>query len=185
MRQRISLIPSISLALLLGITFAFSQPQDPAPENPIRVWVQPQLGFTAPGPGAGMAINAAYRHIAIGARAQASKEFCLFCTVESRVSQSLLVGAFHHLGMGKSVLIRSGINRFYGTKRGGKEEEYDCITCWGDGYESIEYEGIGVPLEMGIIFGGKNIGFGITAVFEISHDNPSAGLFFGLPLGAL
>jgi hypothetical protein len=127
--------------------------------------------------------NLGYRNLLLGARAQGSSNLCIFCTEQNRNHQSALMGAFMN-SSGNSISLLSGISHYSGNKRGNYEEEVGLMS-WGDGYESIPYEGIGVPVELGLIFGGKHVGFGVTFVMEFSDENPAAGLFLGMPIGNL
>lgn len=164
--------------------FAYCEQLPSEPKSPFRLWVQPQLGVSGPGPGVGLEINAAYRNILIGARTQASSELCMFCTNQNRNHQSALIGVFKQLARGNSISFLSGISKYSGDKRGKHEDEIGLMS-WGDGYESIHYEGVDVPIEFGLIFGGKHIGFGMTMVLEISDENSSGGVFLGVPIGRL
>jgi hypothetical protein len=184
MNPRTPVTQSILLALTLLVSVPYCEQPASEPKNPFRIWVQPQLGVSGPGPGAGLEVNVAYRNLLVGARTQASTDLCIFCTEQSRNHQSALIGAIKSLSNGNSVSVLSGISKYSGNKRG-KYEEDDGFMSWGDGYESVHYEGIDVPVEFGLIFGGKNFGFGLTIVLEISDENPSGGVFLGVPFGSL
>lgn len=120
----------------------------------------------------------------VGLRGESESELCIFCTKVDRKQTNFLLGFSKVIEGSGSFSFLAGVSHFTGHKRGtymGKGEFLD----FGDGYEQLSYEGVGVPLEFSIVAGKDGIGFGLTIFIDINSENPTGGFFIGIPIGKL
>lgn len=164
------LIVASALLLLLSAPSPSAAGADPK----LRLALTPMLGITGR-LGVGADVGMVHGRAAWGLHSAYVSEVCVMCDrdPETEGQVGLMAGVREEFGYG-SVSFRSGIAMIARDTK-----DYDFT------HGVRTYKGLGVPIQLDMMVGGRFIGLSISVMVLVDGDGGSSGLMAGIPFGLL